>query len=70
ARDFCADLMCHSPSQTFRSRFHADDGTTRVPHRAELNKSQRILDELRRRSADPARPPGERDYLRRLLRQF
>ncbi|CAA7618158.1 conserved membrane hypothetical protein [Magnetospirillum sp. LM-5] len=49
---------------------HADDGTTRVPHRAELNKSQRILDELRRRSADPARPPGERDYLRRLLRQF
>jgi uncharacterized protein (TIGR02302 family) len=48
----------------------ADDGATRIPHRAELNRSQQILDELRRRSGDGSRSQGERDYLHRLLRQF
>jgi uncharacterized protein (TIGR02302 family) len=47
-----------------------DDGTTRLPHRAELNKSQHLLDELRRRAVEGSRPQSERDYLHRLLRQF
>lgn len=47
-----------------------DDGATRVPDQAELGKARAILDELRRRAGDGHRPEDERDYLRRLLRQY
>lgn len=47
-----------------------DDGSTRVPEQAEMQKARAILDELRRRAGDFSRPRGERDYLLRLLRQF
>jgi hypothetical protein len=33
-------------------------------------RAQDILDEIRRRSGEQARPESERDYLRRLLDQF
>jgi Flp pilus assembly CpaE family ATPase len=36
----------------------------------ELRKAREILDELRRRAGEPARPPLERDYIERLLPQF
>lgn len=48
----------------------ADDGATRVPDQAETRKARAIVDELRRRAGDFARPQAERDYLHRLLRQF
>src|SRR5215471_2523989 len=35
-----------------------------------LERAKEILDELRRRSGDTARPPDERDYIDRLLRRF
>lgn len=47
-----------------------DDGTTRVPDRAELQRSRQLLEEIRRRAGETQRPEPERDYLKRLLRQF
>lgn len=47
-----------------------DDGTTRVPDRAEVQRSRQLLDEIRRRAGDSQRPEPERDYLKRLLKQF
>jgi hypothetical protein len=47
-----------------------DDGTTRVPDRAELQRSRQLRDEIRRRAGETQRPEPERDYLRRLLKQF
>ncbi|MFN3077102.1 MAG: DUF4175 domain-containing protein [Alphaproteobacteria bacterium] len=48
-----------------------DDGTAlKIPDSAEMRGAREILDELRRRASDPDRPMPERDYLRRLLRQF
>jgi uncharacterized protein (TIGR02302 family) len=48
----------------------ADDGTTRIPERGDLQKAREILDELRRRAGESRRSEPERDYLRRLLKQF
>ncbi|CAA7624536.1 DUF4175 domain-containing protein [Magnetospirillum sp. UT-4] len=47
-----------------------DDGTTRIPERGDLVRAREILDELRRRAGEWRRPEAERDYLRRLLKQF
>ncbi len=47
-----------------------DDGTTRVPDRAEIQRSRQLLEEIRRRAGEAQRPEPERDYLKRLLRQF
>ncbi|MFQ5346322.1 MAG: DUF4175 family protein [Rhodothalassiaceae bacterium] len=41
-----------------------------LPDKAGMRAARRILEELRRRISDPAIPPEERDYLRRLLRRF
>jgi hypothetical protein len=35
-----------------------------------LERAKEILDELRRRAGDTARPPEEHDYIDRLLRRF
>jgi uncharacterized protein (TIGR02302 family) len=49
----------------------SDDGSdVAVPTESEMQRARRILDELRRRSAEPRRPPVERDYIERLLRRF
>lgn len=47
-----------------------DGRETQVPAGAERQRSREILDELRRRAADPNRSESERAYLRRLLDQF
>lgn len=47
-----------------------DDGTTRIPDQAEVQRSRDLLNEIRRRAGEYQRPEPERDYLRRLLRQF
>lgn len=41
-----------------------------VPDRAALDRAREILDELRRRSAEPQRPELELEYFERLLEQF
>ena len=43
---------------------------TRVPDEAELLKTRRIQEELRRRGAERERPAQELEYIDRLLRRF
>lgn len=47
-----------------------DDGTTRIPDRADIQRSRELLNEIRRRAGETQRPEPERDYLHRLLKQF
>lgn len=44
--------------------------TVKVPEEIDVQRAREILEELRRRLSDPARPRLERDYLERLLEQF
>jgi hypothetical protein len=49
----------------------ADNGSnTRVPDEAELLRTRRLQEELRRRGAERERPVEELDYIDRLLRRF
>jgi uncharacterized protein (TIGR02302 family) len=51
--------------------FGAIDGRdTRVPDRSVLDRARQVLEELRRRAAQPSRPRLELDYLDRLMDQF
>jgi uncharacterized protein (TIGR02302 family) len=50
---------------------NADQGSdTRVPEEAELLRTRRLQEELRRRGAERERPAEELDYIDRLLRRF
>jgi hypothetical protein len=50
---------------------NADQGSdTRVPEEAEMLRTRRIQEELRRRGAERERPAEELDYIDRLLRRF
>ncbi|MEP1232615.1 MAG: TIGR02302 family protein [Alphaproteobacteria bacterium] len=46
------------------------DGDVDVPSRMEMRRAREIPDELRKRSGERQRPPLERDYIDRLLKQF
>jgi hypothetical protein len=49
----------------------ADNGSdTRVPEEAELLRTRRIQEELRRREGEKERPAEELDYIDRLLKRF
>ncbi len=43
---------------------------TKLPNQSELQRARAILEELRKRAAQPGRPKEELDYIDRLLRQF
>jgi uncharacterized protein (TIGR02302 family) len=45
-------------------------GDTKIPNASELARARQILEELRRRAAQPGRPREELDYIDRLLRMF
>jgi uncharacterized protein (TIGR02302 family) len=45
-------------------------GDTKLPTASELARARQILEELRRRAAQPGRPKEELDYIDRLLRMF
>ncbi len=45
-------------------------GSTKIPKVSEVRRSRKILQELRRRAGDGRRKKPERDYIKRLLRQF
>ena len=48
-----------------------DDGlTVKVPGEIDVQRARRILEELRRRFADPLRPQLELEYIERLLKDF
>lgn len=48
----------------------ADRNDVHIPTEMELRRSREILDELRRRAGDRARPANERAYIDRLLQAF
>ena len=47
-----------------------DENVVKIPDKADTQKAREVLDELRRRSGQAERPPVEREYLQRLLKQF
>jgi len=53
-----------------RGREYGDDVTVKVPGEIDVQRARRILEELRKRLADPARPQLELDYIERLLKDF
>ena len=52
-----------------RSEF-SDDYSVKIPGEIDVQRVRRILEELRRRLADPARPQIELDYIERLLKDL
>ncbi len=53
-----------------RGRDYGDDRTVQVPGEIDVQRARRIIEELRKRFADPARPQLELDYIERLLKDF
>lgn len=53
-----------------RGREFGDDLTVKIPGEIDVQRVRRILEELRRRLADPSRPKIELDYLERLLKDY
>jgi hypothetical protein len=51
-------------------REYGDDYTVKIPGEIDVQRVRRILEELRRRLADPQRPQIELDYLERLLKDY
>jgi uncharacterized protein (TIGR02302 family) len=47
-----------------------DDASVKVPGEIDVQRARRILEELRRRFADPQRSQLELDYIERLLKDF
>jgi uncharacterized protein (TIGR02302 family) len=51
-----------------RGREYGDELSKMIPGEIDVQRVRRILEELRRRLADPARPQTELDYIERLLK--
>ena len=51
-------------------REFGDDLTVKIPGEIDVQRVRRILEELRRRFADPQRPQIELDYIERLLKDY
>jgi uncharacterized protein (TIGR02302 family) len=47
-----------------------DDYSVKIPGEIDVQRVRRILEELRRRLADPSRPQIELDYIERLLKDY
>ncbi|MGC2780903.1 MAG: DUF4175 family protein, partial [Bradyrhizobium sp.] len=47
-----------------------DDFSQKIPGEIDVQRVRRILEELRRRLADPSRPQVELDYIERLLKEY
>jgi hypothetical protein len=63
--------MDNDPFDRPAGAFGAIDGRdTHVPDRSVLDRARQVLEELRRRAAEPNRPRIELDYLDRLMEQF
>jgi hypothetical protein len=53
-----------------RGHEFTDDFSVKIPGEIDVQRVRRILEELRRRLADPARPQIELDYIERLLKDY
>ena len=47
-----------------------DNGSVKIPTERETQRAREILNELRKRSGETARPQEELNYLERLLKRF
>ena len=53
-----------------RGRDYGDDVTVKVPGEIDVQRARRIIEELRKRFGDFARPQEELDYIQRLLKSY
>jgi hypothetical protein len=53
-----------------RGRDYQDDTSVKVPGEIDVQRARRILEELRKRLGESARPQFELDYIERLLKDF
>jgi uncharacterized protein (TIGR02302 family) len=53
-----------------RGRDYGDDATVKVPGEIDVQRARRIIEELRKRFGDFARPQEELDYIERLLKSY
>ena len=53
-----------------RGRDYQDDTSVKVPGEIDVQRARRILEELRKRLGETARPQLELDYIERLLKDF
>ncbi len=53
-----------------RGRDYGDDSTVKVPGEIDVQRARRIIEELRQRFGDFARPQEELDYIERLLKDY
>jgi uncharacterized protein (TIGR02302 family) len=53
-----------------QQREYGDDFSVKIPGEIDVQRVRRILEELRRRLADPQRPQIELDYIERLLKDY
>ncbi len=53
-----------------RGRDYGDDSTVKVPGEIDVQRARRIIEELRKRFGDFARPEEELDYIQRLLKDY
>ena len=53
-----------------RGHEYGDDATVKVPGDIDVQRARRIIEELRQRFGDFARPQEELDYIQRLLKNF
>jgi uncharacterized protein (TIGR02302 family) len=65
-----ADQDTDPLGRPLRGRDYGDDSTVRVPGEIDVQRARRIIEELRKRFGDFARPQEELDYIERLLKDF
>ncbi len=53
-----------------RGREYGDDSSVKVPGEIDVQRARRIIEELRKRFGDFARPQEELDYIERLLKNY
>lgn len=65
-----ADQNTDPLGRPLRGREYGDDVTVKVPGEIDAQRARRILEELRKRFGESARPQLELDYIERLLKGF
>jgi hypothetical protein len=65
-----ADQGTDPLGRPLRGRDYGDDSSVRVPGEIDVQRARRIIEELRKRFGDMARPQEELDYIERLLKDY
>ncbi len=65
-----ADQDTDPLGRPLRGRDYGDDSTVKVPGEIDVQRARRIIEELRKRFGDFARPQEELDYIERLLKDY